>query len=175
MTRTAAALVLGCRTLDPELQLKGIILNRVASDRHERILRQSIEEVSGIPVIGSVRKLTLENFPQRHLGLLPLHEHPQALDFINEASIMAEDSIDLDRVMEIASAAGQFPSELHPKAVDFGPNRRTKRSPNRYFEEIRHSSFTTRKISKRSVAEWGLWWRSVLWIRRNFRRWTVFT
>ncbi len=122
MTRTAAALVLGCRTLDPELQLKGIILNRVASDRHERILRQSIEEVSGIPVIGSVRKLALENFPQRHLGLLPLHEHPQALDFIDEASIVAEESIDLDRVMEIASAAGQFPSELHPEPVDFAPN-----------------------------------------------------
>ena len=121
MTRTAAALVLGCRTLDPELQLKGIILNRVASDRHERILRQSIEEVSGIPVIGSVRKLALENFPQRHLGLLPLHEHPQALDFIDEASNVAEQSVDLDRVIEIASAAGQFPSELHPEPVDFGP------------------------------------------------------
>ena len=54
--------------------------------------------------------------------MLPLHEHPQALDFIDEASIVAEESIDLDRVMEIASAAGQFPSELHPEPVDFAPN-----------------------------------------------------
>jgi cobyrinic acid a,c-diamide synthase len=121
MTRTAAALVLGCRSLDPELQLKGIILNRVASDRHERILRQSIEEVSGIPVIGSVRKLALENFPQRHLGLLPLHEHPQALEFVNEAANVTEQSVDLNQIIEIASTAGQFPSELHPEPVDFGP------------------------------------------------------
>ena len=69
MTRTAAALVLGCRTLDPELQLKGIILNRVASDRHERILRQSIEEVSGIPVIGSVRKLSSGKLSPKAFGI----------------------------------------------------------------------------------------------------------
>ena len=120
MTRTAAALVLGCRTLDPELRLKGVILNRVASDRHERILRQSIEEVSNIPVIGSVRKLSLDNFPQRHLGLLPLHEHPEAHAFVDEAANVAEQSIDLERVMEIASNAGQFPSELVPEVVDLG-------------------------------------------------------
>jgi cobyrinic acid a,c-diamide synthase len=121
MTRTAAALVLGCRNLDQELQLRAIVLNRVASDRHEAILRQSIEEVTSIPVIGSVRKLLLQNLPQRHLGLLPLHEHPQAMEFVEEAANVAERSIDLERVEEIASSAGHFPWELHPDLLDFGP------------------------------------------------------
>ena len=85
VTRTAAAQVLGCRLLDPALELKAVILNRVAGARHERILREAIEGATSIPVIGSVSKLSLINFPQRHFGLLPLQEHPQALEFVEEA------------------------------------------------------------------------------------------
>ena len=102
MTRTAAALVVGCQTLDPNLNLNGVILNRVGGDRHERVLRQAIEDASSIPVIGSVRKLNLKSFPQRHLGLLPWHEHPQAVNFVNEAARVAETFIDLDRIIKIA-------------------------------------------------------------------------
>jgi cobyrinic acid a,c-diamide synthase len=105
VTRTAAAMVLGCRLLDPELNLRGVILNRVAGSRHEGILRQSIEEAAEVPVIGSVRKLSSDIFPQRHLGLVPLHEHPRSLEFIEEAAEVVRQSVDLDRLMQIASAA----------------------------------------------------------------------
>jgi cobyrinic acid a,c-diamide synthase len=108
VTRTAAALVLGCRRMDPGLDLRGVILNRVGGERHERILRDAIEQDSGVPVLGSVSKLALENFPQRHLGVLPLHEHPQALLFVEEAAAMAERFIDLQRLLEIASSAPEF-------------------------------------------------------------------
>ncbi|MBI4963864.1 MAG: cobyrinate a,c-diamide synthase [Desulfomonile tiedjei] len=109
VTRTAASFVVGCRALDPQLDLRGVILNRVAGARHESILRESIEDASGIPVIGSIRKLRMENFPQRHLGLLPLHEHPGAKEFISEAVSVVEQSVDIERVMKIARAAEQFP------------------------------------------------------------------
>ncbi len=109
VTRTAAAQVLGCRLLDPALELKAVILNRVAGARHERILREAIEGATSIPVIGSVNKLSLINFPQRHFGLLPLHEHPQALEFVEEAAAVAERSVDLDRLLEIAASAEDFP------------------------------------------------------------------
>ncbi|HMK34874.1 MAG TPA: cobyrinate a,c-diamide synthase [Desulfomonilaceae bacterium] len=102
MTRTAAALVLGCRMLDPGMNLQAVILNRVAGARHERILRQAIEDSTCIPVIGSVSKLPLENFPQRHLGLLPLHEHPRAAEFLEEAAHVVGESVDLDKVAEAA-------------------------------------------------------------------------
>jgi cobyrinic acid a,c-diamide synthase len=107
VTRTAAALVLGCRALDPQLNLQGVILNRVAGARHETILRQAIEDATPVPVIGSINKLPLENFPQRHLGLLPLHEHPRATDFIEEAAVVVEQSIGLDRLLAIADTARQ--------------------------------------------------------------------
>ncbi|MBI5250700.1 MAG: hydrogenobyrinic acid a,c-diamide synthase (glutamine-hydrolyzing) [Desulfomonile tiedjei] len=108
MTRTAAAMVLGCKLLDPKLDLAGVILNRVAGARHDTVLRQAIEEGASVPVIGSVNKLPMENFPQRHLGLLPLYEHPQAMEFVDEAARIVENSIDLDRVISIAQSAGEF-------------------------------------------------------------------
>ncbi|MCX5861110.1 MAG: cobyrinate a,c-diamide synthase [Desulfomonile sp.] len=110
MTRTAVALVLGCSAMDSDLKLAGVILNRVAGDRHERILRESIENTCSVPVIGSVIKLSLANFPQRHLGLLPLHEHPAAAEFVEEAGNIVERSVDLDGLMRIAGSADQFGS-----------------------------------------------------------------
>ncbi|MBI4963865.1 MAG: hydrogenobyrinic acid a,c-diamide synthase (glutamine-hydrolyzing) [Desulfomonile tiedjei] len=108
VTRTAAALVLGCRILDRDLDIKGVILNRVAGTRHETVLRESIEDITSIPVIGSVLKLPLENFPQRHLGLLPLHEHPQALEFVEDAARVVKQCVDLDKVVEIGSTAEEL-------------------------------------------------------------------
>lgn len=107
VTRTAAALVLGCTALDPQLNLQGVVLNRVGGTRHEGVLRQAIEEATAIPVLGSINKLPLENFPQRHLGLLPLHEHPRAADFIYEAAAVVEQSIEVDRLLAIAHTARQ--------------------------------------------------------------------
>ncbi|MGB6066021.1 MAG: cobyrinate a,c-diamide synthase [Desulfomonilaceae bacterium] len=108
VTRTAAAEVLGCQLMDPALELKAIILNRVAGARHERILREAIEAATSIPVIGSVGKLSLINFPQRHFGLLPLQEHPQATDCVEQAGAMVRQSVDLDRLLEIAASTKDF-------------------------------------------------------------------
>jgi cobyrinic acid a,c-diamide synthase len=119
MTRTAAACVLGCSLLDPALDIKGVILNRVAGRRHEGVLRESIEAVSSIPVIGCVNKLSIDELPQRHLGLLPLYEHPRAEKFLQEAALVAEQSIDLDALMKIAKSAQPLDDddriELMPK------------------------------------------------------------
>ena len=77
-TRTAAAVVLGCRDLDPELRLAGVILNRVGTARQERVLRAAIETATGIPVVGAIPRLgNGDMLPSRHLGLLTVAEHPQ--------------------------------------------------------------------------------------------------
>jgi len=108
MTRTAAALVLGCKMLDPSVSIKAVVLNRVAGSRHEKTLRESIEEYCSIPVIGSVNKLSLDNFPQRHLGLLPLYEHSGANDLIQQAAHVVEQSLDLDNLLNLANSAEPF-------------------------------------------------------------------
>ncbi|MFA6223647.1 MAG: cobyrinate a,c-diamide synthase [Desulfomonilaceae bacterium] len=105
MTRTAAALVLGCKLLDPDCSLTAVILNRVAGSRHEKTLRDSIENYCSIPVIGSVNKMSMDNFPQRHLGLLPLFEHSGANTLIEEAANVAESHINLDALLALANSA----------------------------------------------------------------------
>ncbi|MDL2122075.1 MAG: hydrogenobyrinic acid a,c-diamide synthase (glutamine-hydrolyzing) [Deltaproteobacteria bacterium] len=101
-TRTMAAVVLGCIKFDPTVKIKGIILNRVAGSRHENIVRKSIESYCGIPVLGAVPKLGKQNFPERHMGLIPTPEHEWANDSINAALNMAKSYIDLDSLIEIA-------------------------------------------------------------------------
>ena len=101
-TRTMAAVVLGCIKFDPDVTIKGIILNRVAGPRHENIIHKSIEYYCGIPVLGAVPKLGKQNFPERHMGLIPTPEHEWANDSINAALKMAKSYIDLESLIEIA-------------------------------------------------------------------------
>jgi cobyrinic acid a,c-diamide synthase len=69
-TRTAAAQVLGCRVLDPDLTIAGVVLNRVGTARQEALIRTAVEEITGLPVVGAIPKLTGDDpLPGRHLGL----------------------------------------------------------------------------------------------------------
>jgi len=101
-TRTMAAVVSGCMQFDPGVKIKGVILNRVAGPRHENILRKSIEHFCGVPVIGAVPKLSNQNFPERHMGLVPTQEHSWAKESIDAMSQVALKYLDLDHIKEIA-------------------------------------------------------------------------
>jgi len=104
-TRTMAALVMGCLHFEPDVQIKGIILNRVAGSRHENILRQSIETHCGVPVIGAVPKLKNQEFPERHMGLIPTPEHSWAQKSIESASGVVTRHVNLAEVIRIAKMA----------------------------------------------------------------------
>ena len=108
-TRTMAAVVLGCLHFDPEVNIQGVILNRVAGARHEDILRQSIEKHCHIPVIGAVPKLKAHDFPERHMGLIPAPEHLWVNQSIAAAAKVVADHVDLSAVQRIASAAENKP------------------------------------------------------------------
>ena len=101
-TRTVAAIVLGCQNFDPEVSIKGIILNRVRGPRHESIVRTSIEENCGIPVLGAVPHLKGKVFPERHMGLVPPLEHPGAKEAIDKSASIVQKCIDVSRIWEIA-------------------------------------------------------------------------
>ena len=75
-TRTIAALVLGCQQMDPDVTIRGVILNRTGGPRHQAVVRESIEEICGLPVLGAIPRLPIGRlFPERHLGLVPPQEH----------------------------------------------------------------------------------------------------
>ncbi|HEY2054603.1 MAG TPA: cobyrinate a,c-diamide synthase [Solirubrobacterales bacterium] len=105
MARSAAALVHGFATFDPELRVAGVIYNKVGSDHHEQLLREATEPL-GIPVLGAVRRSERVAAPERHLGLVPAGEREagarEALEALAEA---AADSIDLAAVERLARGA----------------------------------------------------------------------
>ncbi len=119
VTRTAAALVLGCRELDPDLDLSGVILNRVAGPRQEALVRDSIEKYCGVPVLGSVPKLSGNPFPERHMGLVPHQERVQADKAIEWARTTVERYIDLDALWLVARKSPPFWAHGGPEGDPF--------------------------------------------------------
>ena len=105
VTRTAAALVLGCQHLDPEVRIAGVILNQVAGKRHEQVLRGAIERYCQIPVLGVVPKESRNFFPERHLGLVPPQEAEDISGAVEYAAARMNECIDLDALWKIASTA----------------------------------------------------------------------
>jgi len=101
ITRTMAAVIFGLIQFDPDVLIKGVVLNRVAGSRHERILRDSIEHYCGIPVLGAIPKLKTQIFPERHMGLVPTPEHDWAGESIDTAAQVATEHIDLDAIYEL--------------------------------------------------------------------------
>jgi cobyrinic acid a,c-diamide synthase len=104
-TRTAAALVLGCLTLDPEARIGGVVLNRTAGSRHETVLRQSVEGVCGVPVLGCIPRLQDNPFPERHLGLVPPQETEDTADPLARVVDVAERYLDLEAILDLARTA----------------------------------------------------------------------
>ncbi len=115
-TRTMAAVVLGCLHFDPDVEICGVVLNRVAGSRHEKILRSSIESTCNIPVLGVLPRLNPETFPERHMGLIPTPEHKLAVDAIESAAATADKCIDLDKIVSIAMGAASNPLSASLKA-----------------------------------------------------------
>lgn len=105
VTRTVAALVLGCQTMDPAVPIRGVILNKLAGPRHESTVRKSIEHYCNIPVVGAIPKISNIQFPGRHLGLVPPQEHPGSEEAIRRAAEIMAQYVDMGLIWEIAQKA----------------------------------------------------------------------
>lgn len=117
-TRTAAAMVLGCQTLDPKVNIGGVVLNRTAGSRHESVLRQSIEAICGIPVLGSIPRLQENPFRERHLGLVPPQETEDAHDPVARVADVAERYLDLDGILGLARSVVSREDRADPSPVE---------------------------------------------------------
>ena len=112
-TRTMAAVLLGCLHFDVDVSIQGVVLNRVAGSRHERIVRSSIEHHCGIPVIGAIPAMDSQ-FPERHMGLVPTPEHDWAAGSVNAISEVVKSCLDLDRLEAIAHLALPIKAPVYP-------------------------------------------------------------
>lgn len=104
-SRSVAALVHGFASWDPRVRVAGVILNKVASDRHEELLREALD-ASGVPVLGALRRDVRVSAPSRHLGLVPAAERrPDALASVAELAELVRAGCDLEALLALARSA----------------------------------------------------------------------
>jgi cobyrinic acid a,c-diamide synthase len=114
MTRSAAAVVLGCQMLDPRLRLAGVIFNNVARQRHRDLLTASVRRYCRLPVLGAIPKRRDYEVPDRHLGLVPAVEDRSLHRAIDAWAADAVNHLDIDTILDIARAAPPLPAPPPP-------------------------------------------------------------
>jgi cobyrinic acid a,c-diamide synthase len=110
ITRGLVPLVLGYQAFDTDVRIEGIILNQVASPRHEDKLRASLEHYTDVPILGAIGRHKELIVTERHLGLTTpceLGEYDSKIESLKKA---VAGGVDLDRIAgiaEITSGAGK--------------------------------------------------------------------
>lgn len=99
--QTAAAVALGLARFRAGVTVAGVILNRIASPRHEALVRTGMAE-AGITVLGVLPKRPAIAMPERHLGLVQAEEQPALQSLIAEAAALMREGVDLDALLAAA-------------------------------------------------------------------------
>lgn len=129
--RSAIVEYLGCRALDRDLLLAGVILNRVQGKQHEEMLRDAFGSV-GVPVLGAVQEGSLPRLEERHLGLIPVPEQREPDDILARLADAVASQVDLDTILGVAGSA---PSRFRPVlSARFASRRLRRRSRTRRVE-----------------------------------------
>ena len=100
-SQSAAALLRGFASHDPAVRIAGVILNRVGSDRHARLLSQAIEDLD-IPIFGVLPREEAITLPSRHLGLVQAREHGDLDGMLDALAQRAVQHLDLDAIVSCA-------------------------------------------------------------------------
>ena len=121
MTRGIAPLLRGYLDFDPDVDIRGVILNKVGGARHESKLRAALERYTDAEVLGAIGRDAGLEIPERHLGLIPANEVDRAgmADaMIARLADAVSAGVDLDRIISIAgSAAGKIEPVTRPRQL----------------------------------------------------------
>ncbi|HET7272858.1 MAG TPA: cobyrinate a,c-diamide synthase, partial [Rubrobacter sp.] len=111
MSRSVAAMVHGYSTFDLKLRVAGVVLNRVGSSSHEKMLRDALKPLD-VPVLGALSRDTTIYTPDRHLGLVPVPERrEEARRSLDALGTVISRCLNLDHIMRLASTAGSLRSD----------------------------------------------------------------
>jgi cobyrinic acid a,c-diamide synthase len=113
MGHSLAALVHGFRMFDEMVHLGGVILNRVASPRHEEMLRTALDDI-GMPVLGALRRGDLPSvLPARVHGSVPVAQRSvDAARAVRRLGEAVANGLDLDRLLALAGSAPALPGPV---------------------------------------------------------------
>ena len=114
MAESAAAIVKGFETLIPEAAPKGVILNRIASDRHLQLVGDAIAEHCNAEVLGYLPRSLEFSIPSRHLGLLTGDEAPISPSALQLLAETVARHIDLDKILALSAPVPAVRSNSSP-------------------------------------------------------------
>lgn len=100
--QSIAPLVAGFANWRADVTVAGVILNRVASTRHEAMLVSALAQ-TGIPFLGAIPRQEVLVLPERHLGLVLPGEVDGFSDFVSHAAQMVANYVDLDRLSSLSA------------------------------------------------------------------------
>lgn len=102
MAGSIAAIVSGFVGFDPNIHIAGVILNHFMSERHENILRQSLQQhLPNIEIIGALPHQQDITINKRHLGLIQPHDDIMINDKINQLAKMITQYCDMDLLLSL--------------------------------------------------------------------------
>lgn len=103
MSHSVAPLIFGFNNFKNDLYIAGIILNKVGSPRHEKLLRDAIKPLA-VNIIGAIPRTAKLEIPDRHLGLVQAHEMTEIDSFIDEAADIVAESLNFDSLRALAKS-----------------------------------------------------------------------
>ena len=115
MSGSAAAIALGYRQLDPEVNLAGVILNNIGSSSHLRWVTEAVEKKSGVSVLGYLPKKTDICLPERHLGLVPTAESGELSQYMERLREQVESTVDVATILRLAGMTEPLPQVAEGK------------------------------------------------------------
>ena len=121
MARSVAALVHGFRTFDRNLNVAGVVFNRVAGRGHLQYLLEALEGVSGVTVLGGLPRNENLLIPERHLGLITPEEHNLTAERVEQLASLCEDNIDVERMLEMSKVESLRSKVWEAQANDLNP------------------------------------------------------
>ncbi|HPY42213.1 MAG TPA: cobyrinate a,c-diamide synthase, partial [Thiolinea sp.] len=114
MTRGIVPILLGYLAFDREVNIAGVIFNRVGGSRHAAKLCQAVEYFTEVPVLGTVQESAELQIEERHLGLMPSNERADAEQQIAKIRSLVADQVDLTKLWAIAQQAPKLPAPIQP-------------------------------------------------------------
>ncbi|MBI3322316.1 MAG: cobyrinate a,c-diamide synthase [Candidatus Omnitrophica bacterium] len=105
MSRSAAALVKGFAGLDRRVRIAGCFVNRVGGPSHFRLVKEGIERLAGVPVIGCLPRDKRLELPERHLGLVPSREDGKWKRILGPLDRRMKEGLDLPALLRIMRQA----------------------------------------------------------------------
>ncbi|MEY2830916.1 MAG: hypothetical protein RLZZ574_174 [Cyanobacteriota bacterium] len=102
LSTSVAAIAYGYANLDPQVNIVGVILNQVASDRHLELLKTALKSIN-LPILGVLRRNCAVNIPDRHLGLVPSTELSNLSHVFTQLADLAKTSFNWDKLLPLIS------------------------------------------------------------------------